>query len=890
MDLLCEPKSPATPPRKTPYVCDELWDGGPFKTYPIRKGKVGLVPPHLRHFLGAGAFPEPYHELLYPTSKEEIQPFLQTWLWFGLLAEMLGLNEISPGVHLVENTVAAEGIRNLYASTVYLSDEDGKRYISAKEVLDSTQVIAERQKLAPDKRERLIYIRDCLRYANLMIPSALNLDETVRYSICALGEYFSTGLSSVVAQSTPKIDVPNLAFSWHQGYMQLGGTIDKQMLQRGWCPSETEKIRSQFQGLHTMHHISQLQRPNANQDHSNCTRHLCTAFQMDIETYQPSHLSDDCGCPLINIDERVTSLILRSTDTYPILRFDQIGDESDNFELVVEPYEPGVPYVALSHVWANGLGNPRANSLPRCQVKRVAQLIASLQGQVEAEQTEHRVQYRIWIDTFCCPIELESKLIALERIAGVYRNAAHVLVLDATLTGLNSQDTHPAELLLRIYGASPWMRRLWTLQEGALTRSLFVQLENNAVKGFDLLVSLFDAGNGDPRYMRIWQDVIHAYNELQGFSLQDGGLEPTTPQLLTLQRALQFRTVSVASDEPLCISTLMSLDTKYIAATSDAESRMIRTWELLNKLHSGLPPRLIFYADEVLSTPGWRWAPRSLLGSSVKDPTMGFDERMLRLVSAPNVQGIPTPLGLKVTFPGCRLIPLPLAADLSLHPWPGAINASEDQIIIRQEESGKWYRILDWYRSKKLSSWTNDEKTAFDREQNDPLCREIDSGKCVLIYDEKSRANDMIVACMALVENIPEDFEHNSITSKELNAGLRVHRTRTVIMTLLSDEEVRMMTVFRDLASTIAAYQETYKLSAIKDRDSEEWKSCMSNIKAKMREVVAEALNSSPELVQTIENTIGADMEEYMWAFIPKIFSHTITMQETSSEQIWFVD
>lgn len=94
----------------------------------------------------------------------------------------------------------------------------------------------------------------------------------------------------------------------------------------------------------------------------------------------------------------------------------------------------------------------------------MAQLIASLQGQVDAEQTEHRIQYRIWIDTFCCPIELESKLIALERIAGVYRNAAHVLVLDATLTGLNSQDTHPAELLLRIYGASPWMRRLWTLQ------------------------------------------------------------------------------------------------------------------------------------------------------------------------------------------------------------------------------------------------------------------------------------------------------------------------------------------------------------------------------------------------------------------------------------------
>jgi hypothetical protein len=160
----------------------------------------------------------------------------------------------------------------------------------------------------------------------------------------------STGLYSVLAQSNPKLDVQYLAFSWHQGYMKSEGTIDKEMLQRGWCPSETEKIRSQLQGLHTMHYISQLQKTNANQDHSNCTRHLCTAFQMDIETYEPSHLSDDCSCPLITIDERATSLILRSTDTYPILRFDQIGDDLDNFELVVEPYEPGVPYVALSHV------------------------------------------------------------------------------------------------------------------------------------------------------------------------------------------------------------------------------------------------------------------------------------------------------------------------------------------------------------------------------------------------------------------------------------------------------------------------------------------------------------------------------------------------------------
>jgi hypothetical protein len=381
------------------------------------------------------------------------------------------------------------------------------------------------------------------------------------------------------------------------------------------------------------------------------------------------------------------------------------------------------------------------------------------------------------------------------------------------------------------------------------------------------------------------------YNQLQGFRLgKDNPIVTNEPPLLNLQRALQFRTVSVPSDEPLCISTLMSLDTKYIAAAPDAETRMVRVWELLNKLNSGLPPRLVFYADEVLSTSGWRWAPRSLLGSSVKDSFMGIDERVLRLVGNPSAQGIPTPLGLKVTYPGCRLIPLPLLSGAPLHLWPGAINSTEDQIIIRQEESGKWYRIVDWYRSKKLASWTDEEKSAFDREQNNPLCREIDSGKCVLIYDEQSRANDMLVACMALIENTHVGFEHDSITSRELDTGLRVHRTRTVIMSPLSNEEIRMMTIFRELATVVATDQETSNLLAIKDRDSEEWKNCMSKIKTKMREVVAEALKSNPELAQTIKNTIGHDLEEYMWAFIPKIFSHDVVIQETPSEQIWFVD
>ena len=82
---------------------------------------------------------------------------------------------------------------------------------------------------------------------------------------------------------------------------------------------------------------------------------------------------------------------------------------------------------------------------------------------VESTASSKRPRYLLWIDTLCCPVEKKAKKVALERIADVYRNAAHVLVLDASLSPYPSKGIPCAELLLRISG-SAWMRRLWTLQ------------------------------------------------------------------------------------------------------------------------------------------------------------------------------------------------------------------------------------------------------------------------------------------------------------------------------------------------------------------------------------------------------------------------------------------
>jgi hypothetical protein len=51
--------------------------------------------------------------------------------------------------------------------------------------------------------------------------------------------------------------------------------------------------------------------------------------------------------------------------------------------------------------------------------------------------------------------------------------------------------------------------------------------------------------------------------------------------LLALQIGLLYRTVTVPSDEPLCIATLMSLNMNDIVAIDDEQKRMRKVWELI---------------------------------------------------------------------------------------------------------------------------------------------------------------------------------------------------------------------------------------------------------------------------------------------------------------------
>lgn len=69
-----------------PYVCEKPYDGGPFLTYPIRENRPEIVPDAdsaaKQLLLEQGR--------LYPIPNKVFESFCQTWLFFGLINEIVG--------------------------------------------------------------------------------------------------------------------------------------------------------------------------------------------------------------------------------------------------------------------------------------------------------------------------------------------------------------------------------------------------------------------------------------------------------------------------------------------------------------------------------------------------------------------------------------------------------------------------------------------------------------------------------------------------------------------------------------------------------------------------------------------------------------------------------
>ena len=286
-------------------------------------------------------------------------------------------------------------------------------------------------------------------------------------------------------------------------------------------------------------------------------------------------------------------------------------------------------YFAFSHVWKEGLGNPDANVLPKCQVIRIANILLELeiseQGKfIIIEEYEHpgrRLTVPFWIDTFCIPVSPQSqdlRNICIARMRKIYESATAVIALDPDLQRLSS-DASATEFLGHLMSCS-WRGRLWTYQEGNLAWQLLAPAQGKSFN-VDETLELYpdyrepelDVTDGTARgYIEasIARSMADASRRLVRSTNASHEVAQASENALShMLRALAHRTTSRNGDEATCIATFMNIDPAPILAESSPKKRM---WKLLCCLPVLSKAMLFAYGPRLLER-GFRWAPETFL-------------------------------------------------------------------------------------------------------------------------------------------------------------------------------------------------------------------------------------------------------------------------------------
>ena len=218
---------------------------------------------------------------------------------------------------------------------------------------------------------------------------------------------------------------------------------------------------------------------------------------------------------------------------------------------------PEGPYVAISHVWADGLGSTSETGLPTCQVSRIAALARELVP-----------NGAFWIDGLCVPEARHLRKRAIRLMAQTYRGAEKVVVLDAGIRTHCTLSSSPAENVLRIK-TSVWMQRVWTMHEAFLARELHFEFLDGLVAGSTIRQGL-DRLSAPLDGLRWWWAFMNVFLSLPILdpSKQD------RQRFGDIARMVAFCTTSKPEDAPVAVAGILDIDVAELLEEADVDARM----------------------------------------------------------------------------------------------------------------------------------------------------------------------------------------------------------------------------------------------------------------------------------------------------------------------------
>lgn len=363
-----------------------------------------------------------------------------------------------------------------------------------------------------------------------------------------------------------------------------------------------------------------MQRIGPPVDHSRCGEAGCAAENVVEDTYVTAHAAQcnqDGNPNCVHVGPVVSEVAaILEADDLPLLELKRDGS-NQNVQLRVVSYKDSVSYTALSHVWADGMGNPHANTLPQCQINRLHRLLtpiasqSSLKNRIFGSRAKGETVY-LWIDTLLIPLQKKLRKKAISRMYDIYKNAKAVLVLDRTLLDVSAD--RPAEELCFRLSAASWMRRAWTLQEGALANNLYVQFHERAVNPVKL---------AEKAYQRIWKSepwnvILEECGTVINYITQSGDAGGDE-QLHSVLLGLGQRSTSHPEDKEICFAVMLKMDMKRILDAEGAE----RTVRILKQMPY-IPYSFLWHFQQDLDVPGFTWVPKNIISTGGGVPQLGL--------------------------------------------------------------------------------------------------------------------------------------------------------------------------------------------------------------------------------------------------------------------------
>jgi hypothetical protein len=563
MDHLLMPKNAAHDRTEVAFLSTETYNG-PFESFPRRNGRE---------------YDKLWKDEFDNKEVGVMKALLQTWLFFRLLTEVFG-DLMKPSDWIRKGRNGRDVISTMHLRSLLL------RLHKIQEQLPS--------EAGQIRRE---HIDACL---NIAIDTVNSL--SLRNSpLIESNEVLSIAILCDLIQKS---------FGTRRGAYRASGSLDlgvsqplkTRMLGDGWCKNDVHRLAHQLD-LSSFYLASNLERPEAEVVHDDCTNRLCVKSQIDEKNYVTCHDTKSCdgNCEDVGVSRDELASILHS-GFVPLICYDA-QHSPDKIRLV--PAITKTSYVAISHVWSHGLGNRWANSLPQCQMRRISGLVNSLPRDSGSDVT------LFWLDTICFPVHSpETADLAIIFMRKTYTEAVRVLVIDRYLEAVESKPLLRTECLMRIL-CSSWTRRLWTLQEGALAKALYFQFADEAIEleqaAFFMTAEMTFVTND---LSLEYQPISSTISELWEVWKSTGADLPRTI-LNYLSNGLRWRGTSVASDEALCLATLAGIDMEKIMDAAP-ERRMDQFWSLLPNISA----QTVFWTGSKIKLKSLRWAPATFLGES----------------------------------------------------------------------------------------------------------------------------------------------------------------------------------------------------------------------------------------------------------------------------------